>query len=511
MEKEKSIIEMNLDDEVGKILTRIGEPTFILLSPTPVSDAKGSNTQSVSILPSPTVDYADVERRKEESKKHMGSRKLENTKKGKSIILEPGKQCLSVNNKRQKINVDELQSSKLKLMVKNIFPTPFEKSRLDLYGLFKDVVDNDELIGVDASTHLNDDDFTTPPPVPNKGKSKADPVPRDNNTNLLCEIKRISDGQKDLRENLQLDEDYRCRGLNIDHENEYHDNNINYDQNITIHLDNIQIMNEDPISGANDNMSSYPGPPTMVEIKDRRSNDGLSHEPSQIGPQLSHNGVLGACQLDNYFPQFQLQNSELSDTVNSKQYGTQLVPSDSGLPDIATHVISYIIHQNSVTSHVGYQFRDTSSKASVAFQSQQSELALAVLWGHEHRVAFRVLDSGRYTYGGQALEKSYLDVSFYYLRKKGMFDDVPVMFTTTDCLFDLKIKALYKNFIENNGDSDVVNTEHDIFKYILGEWLLCGSLCDRGIYVALFTECFIYGSDVFDNEFDVNNRRTKFG
>lgn len=57
-----------------------------------------------------------------------------------------------------------------------------------------------------------------------------------------------------------------------------------------------------------------------------------------------------------------------------------------------------------------------------------------------------------------------------------MFDDVPVMFTTTDCLFDLKIKALYKNFIENNGDSDVVNTEHDIFKYILGEWLLCGSL-----------------------------------
>ncbi|KAM3323391.1 hypothetical protein P3S67_004542 [Capsicum chacoense] len=198
MEKEKSIIEMNLDDEVGKILTQIGEPTFILLSPTPVSDAKGGNTQSVSILPSPTVDYADVEQRKEESKKHMGSRKLENTKKRKSIILEPGKQCLSVNNKRQKINVDKLQSSKLKLMVK-IFPTPFEKSRLNLYDLFEV-----ELIGIDASTHLNDEDFTTPPPVPNKGKSKADPVPRVNNTNFLCEIKRISDGQKDLRENLQL-------------------------------------------------------------------------------------------------------------------------------------------------------------------------------------------------------------------------------------------------------------------------------------------------------------------
>ncbi|PHT38442.1 hypothetical protein CQW23_22015 [Capsicum baccatum] len=63
---------MNLGDEVGKILTPTSEPTFILLSPTPVPGAKGGNTQSVNILPSPTADYADVERRKEESKKHMG-------------------------------------------------------------------------------------------------------------------------------------------------------------------------------------------------------------------------------------------------------------------------------------------------------------------------------------------------------------------------------------------------------------------------------------------------------
>ncbi|PHU06560.1 hypothetical protein BC332_23049 [Capsicum chinense] len=63
---------MNLGDEVGKILTPTDEPTFILLSPTPVPGAKGGNTQSVNILPSPTADYADVEQRKEQSKKHMG-------------------------------------------------------------------------------------------------------------------------------------------------------------------------------------------------------------------------------------------------------------------------------------------------------------------------------------------------------------------------------------------------------------------------------------------------------
>lgn len=53
-------------------------------------------------------------------------------------------------------------------------------------------------------------------------------------------------------------------------------------------------------------------------------------------------------------------------------------------------------------------------------------------------------------------------------RKKEMDDDVPVQFTTTDYLFDLKIQPIYKKFIENNGDSDVVKPEHDIAKYILG-------------------------------------------
>ncbi|XP_049375727.1 uncharacterized protein LOC125840799 [Solanum verrucosum] len=34
---------------------------------------------------------------------------------------------------------------------------------------------------------------------------------------------------------------------------------------------------------------------------------------------------------------------------------------------------------------------------------------------------------------------------------------------------------------------------------------------DRGIYVALFAARFICGSNVFDNEFDVNTQRIKFG
>lgn len=68
------------------------------------------------------------------------------------------------------------------------------------------------------------------------------------------------------------------------------------------------------------------------------------------------------------------------------------------------------------------------------------------------------------------------DVIFYYLRKRGMHDDVPVK-STTDYLFDLKIHALYKKFIENNGDRDVVKPEHDIAKYILGEFMISMAYC----------------------------------
>jgi len=51
-----------------------------------------------------------------------------------------------------------------------------------------------------------------------------------------------------------------------------------------------------------------------------------------------------------------LQNSGLSDIVNSEYYGTLLVPLDLKLSDTVTHVISYISHQNSAISHVSYQY-----------------------------------------------------------------------------------------------------------------------------------------------------------
>ncbi|PHU03085.1 hypothetical protein BC332_28336 [Capsicum chinense] len=259
MVKEKSIIEMNLGDDVGKMLTPTGEPIIILLYPTPVPDAKGGNTKSVSIFPSLMVDHADVERRKEESKKHMGSRKL----KGKSITLEPEEQCLSVNNTMRKINVDALQSSKLKL-------------KREVKSLKKCMMESDFKI-----------------------------------FNIIEVLIKKVDKHNALE---HQDEEYRCRGLNIDHDNEYHDNNVNHDQNVTIHLDNIQTMNEDPTNRANDNMK----------------------------------------------------------------------------------------------------------------------------------------------------------------------------LTKNDGLFDLKIKALYKNFIENNGDSDVVKMKHDISKYILGEWLLCEcGCCSQGGVIIL--------------------------
>ncbi|XP_009794175.1 uncharacterized protein [Nicotiana sylvestris] len=54
-------------------------------------------------------------------------------------------------------------------------------------------------------------------------------------------------------------------------------------------------------------------------------------------------------------------------------------------------------------------------------------------------------------YKGQPITDSYVDVLFYYLRKMGKYDpDVQIKFTSTNYLFDLKIKALYEKFIAHN-------------------------------------------------------------
>jgi len=75
---------------------------------------------------------------------------------------------------------------------------------MNLNDLFEDVVVNDKSNGVEVASLLVDDDFTTTPPVSSKTKNKLEYVPSMNNMNLIDEIRRMSNGQKELREDFQV-------------------------------------------------------------------------------------------------------------------------------------------------------------------------------------------------------------------------------------------------------------------------------------------------------------------
>ncbi|WMV45437.1 hypothetical protein MTR67_038822 [Solanum verrucosum] len=205
MVKEDSSFEMEPHNEFVEMVTPVGEPNFHLLSPTPVSDSNCCNIQSVCVLPLSTIDHSGVDRQTEErSKECLRRRKLEEIKKGKYIALDPKDQGRSVNVKRRKFIEVAPHKSKLKLKVRNISATLFEKSAMNLNDLVGDVVVNDESNGAEVASQLVDDDFTTPPLVSSKASRKPKSVPPMNNMNLIDEIRRISDGQKELREDFQV-------------------------------------------------------------------------------------------------------------------------------------------------------------------------------------------------------------------------------------------------------------------------------------------------------------------
>lgn len=73
-------------------------------------------------------------------------------------------------------------------------------SAMNLSDLIGNVVVKDESTRAEVASQLVDDDFTTPPPVSSKTSSKPKNVPSMNIMNLMDEIRHISDGQKELRE-----------------------------------------------------------------------------------------------------------------------------------------------------------------------------------------------------------------------------------------------------------------------------------------------------------------------
>ncbi|KAH0653715.1 hypothetical protein KY289_031393 [Solanum tuberosum] len=498
--------------------------------------------------------------------------------------------------------------STTKLKVRNISATPFEKSAMNLNDLVGDVVVNDESNGVEVASQLIDDNFsTTPHLVSSRMKNKPKSVPPMNNMNVIDAIRRISDGQKELREDFQVIkqevhslkklmmesdsknfnaiealsdkvdrnndskyEEFRGRGVNVDCDEEYYENNINCDQHVTLHLDNIQTINED-----SNNESKIVG-----EVETR-----------ELAPEILSTYYIDVPESQIYPFTCQFARKQID---------------KSCFPEVESIVTGHITRNRRLGPLHQSSYLNSNGSGDNMSEGASSKSIVRVV----HPFGSFTLDDKCFKEMGEF--RDWMNEGRRpHNKKKGMCDDVPMKFTTTDYLFDLKIKALYKKFIENNGDGDVVKPEHDIAKYILGEFVLSNRSChtidhilfplcvddqwlmarlsfkdrsiyvydsmgdvvfranirsyvdayrfiiplfllilnffgkrtdiqlnirpyknkalvdpfnvvmikdlplqqdtDRGIYVALFAERFICGSNVFDNEFDVNTHRIKFG
>ncbi|KAG5604093.1 hypothetical protein H5410_025585 [Solanum commersonii] len=412
--------------------------------------------------------------------------------------------------------VSEMLSA-TKLKVRNISATLFEKSAMNLNDLVGDVVVNDESNGAEVASQLVDDDFTTPPPVSSKTSRKPKFVPPMNNMNLIDEIQRISDGQKELREDFQLKqqvhslkklmmesdsknfnaievlsqkfdrnndskyEEFRGRGVNVDCDEEYYENNINCDQHVTLHLDNIQTINED----SNIDVKIVGEVETRESDPELLSSDYIDVPKSQIHPftyrvACKHTDKSCYPEVEHIVTGYLTQNRRL-DAFHQSPYLNSYGSGDnmSGLASsksIVTGVHPFGSFNLDVDclKEMG-EFREWMNEGRRPRNKKYPYIKKDNTLNPPFEFGKTIINKKdwfyKFAFSGQSLESSHLNVILYYLRKKGMHDDVPVKFTTTDYLFDLKIKALYKKFIENNGDSDVVKPKHDIAKYILGEFV----------------------------------------
>ncbi|KAG5604167.1 hypothetical protein H5410_025659 [Solanum commersonii] len=317
---------------------------------------------------------------------------------------------------------NSIKVSEMLLKVRNISTTPFEKSTMNLNDLFEDVVVNDESNGVEVASLLVDDDFTTTPPVKQEVHSLKK-LMIESDSKISNAIEALS--KKVERNNDSEYEEFRGRGMNVDFDDDYYKNNVNCDQHVTLHLDNIQTINEDF-----NNEAKIVGEVETMELAQNSYHQIILMSQSlSIGSGDNMNGGASSKSMVTWvhpFGSFTMDDDCFKEMGEFREWMNEdHRPRNKKYP--------YIKKDN--TLNPPFEFGKTTINKKDWF----------------HKFAF----------GGQSLESS-----------KGMYDDVPVKFTTTDYLFDLKIQALYKKFIENNGDSDVVKPEHDIAKYILGEFVL---------------------------------------
>ena len=68
----------------------------------------------------------------------------------------------------------------------------------------------------------------------------------------------------------------------------------------------------------------------------------------------------------------------------------------------------------------------------------------------------------------------HIDVLFYYMRKKRkVYGDSCIKYTTTDNIFDQRIQSLYSKFLGKNEDLSLVSLNDIVAEYILGYYMLC--------------------------------------
>nr|XP_009781620.1 PREDICTED: uncharacterized protein LOC104230494 isoform X1 [Nicotiana sylvestris] len=90
------------------------------------------------------------------------------------------------------------------LMLRNISPTTFEQTTLNLPESFENERDNEVASGDGAEVHLSDDDFSGPPPQTSRKQPKTKPDHPLNNDDCSTELKRLSDGQLELKSEIQM-------------------------------------------------------------------------------------------------------------------------------------------------------------------------------------------------------------------------------------------------------------------------------------------------------------------
>ncbi|KAG5629931.1 hypothetical protein H5410_001648 [Solanum commersonii] len=403
--------------------------------------------------------------------------------------------------------VSEMLSA-TKVKVRNISATPFEKSVMNLNDLVGDVVVNDESNGAEVGSQLVDDDFTTPPPVSRKTSTKP-----------------------------TFYEEFRGRGVNVDCDEEYYENNINCDQHVTLHLDNIQTINEDSnndvkiVACKHIDKSCYPKVEHIVTghlTRNRRSD--AFHQSPYLNSYGSSDNMSGGASSKSIVIGVHPFGSFNLDVDCLKEMGEFREWMNEG-HRACNKKYPYIKKDNTLNPPFEFGKMIISKKDwfyKFAFSGQSLENSDVVK--PEHDIAKYIL--GEFVFSNRSWhivdhilfplcvdEQWVMEILSFKDRLIYVYDSMGdaafranIRSSVDAYRFIIPLFLLILNCSEKRTDIQL-NDGPYMNKALVDPFnvVMIKDLPDRGIYVALFAARFICGRNVFDNEFDVNSHRIKFG